>query len=466
MIASSLKQAIALDQYPEPIAAGIRESVFAIVSHLDTIVKDPEDLESRAQLNRLFWPLASRIAESRVALASGTRLNFSRSEMMLINFGYIDGRIFSGTEADLDEIIDDIAWPPEMPDVEFIYLTEWAEKRYMKLIKVPQMHLLGHELASARQTLRKCTEEFESLCRARAITAGSGAEAKKYLSTVEQIDDILPLYTVIATKLRTASLRPDEYRGYRNMKNVLGKLEDDRDRFIRGRDGSVKLRHIDRKTTFALLKIPKYEMEIDRLDKEIRSLMQRRKEITTDVKQQAVRDEVNLCRRLLRSASGISLEAFPHTYLSSPPAFTKARVAETVRQVLMYDHVLKHMISDGSCDPLRFVFLPGRGNAFYDVSSKAAFVPVLAYSADPVEPLVRAIGHFRLVQTAGLIQSYHELSHISKYRSRFVLRRTFTRDYWHWFDREARGFRKLSRNVRAWFAEHVFRPLNEEEVAQ
>jgi len=466
MTASSLQNTVGLEQYPAAHATGIRDSVFAIASLIETMVKDPEDVDSQAQLNRLFWPLISGILEAKVALVSGSRIHFTHDEMMLINFGYIDERIFSGDQEDLDEIIDEVAQPPELPEAQFIYLTEWAEKKYMKLLRVPRMHLLGGELKDARHALRRCMAEFKSRRAARAAMAGSNAAAKKYLNVAGQIDDILPTYTVIATKLKTSSLTPQENRGFRNMKHVLEKLEDERHRYVRGGAGSAELRRIDMETTNALLKVPKYEMEIDRLDKEIRNLIQRRKEITVEVKQQAVRGEVNMCRRLLRAASGISIDAYPQSYLGTPPALTKARVAEVVRQVLLCDHVLKHMISTGLCDPLRFVFLPGRGNSFYDDSLKAAFVPVLAYSADPIEPLVRAIAHFRLVRTPKLVHAYHELSHISKYRSRFVLRRNFTRDYWHWIDREARGFRKLTRNMRAWFAEQVFRPLSEEELSQ
>ncbi|MHC4663494.1 MAG: hypothetical protein ACYS8W_17680 [Planctomycetota bacterium] len=63
-------------------------------------------------------------------------------------------------------------------------------------------------------------------------------------------------------------------------------------------------------------------------------------------------------------------------------------------------------------------------------------------------------------------EEYRKLSQISVYRSRLVVRKRFTRDYWHWIDREARGFKKLPPDSREWFAERIFKEQTAEEASE
>lgn len=417
-----------------------------------------KERDVKHQINSLYWQVVfDRVAQG-IQANPTAKLAFDDADRPLINFGWIDERLFPRAQ---------VVEEPTPADAPFrvLYITEWLaeeEGRFLELENRTKLDTrardIGGEVTSCEEQMRECLMmrdqvlagatrrqellrfygELEQhrvrvhqLERTRKLRSLTREEVGELGESVRQVSRIGPM---IQAALKTEeAVREDMERIHEQIFSLQRRRIDLDDKHKTSRTDLAKADDV-------------YQLRLS----ERRQYMQE--------KLVEIREDIKLCAKWARTEA--------HSCLFGPSKLNSKRdVVETVYAIEDFDPTLfeNRRVEKGGRPT--FVITPGVGHGSYDFRSNTIVLPIIS-PRDRLESVAYAIALYRrdldkVANDGKLWESFFSDQVWRGIKDREKPTRfpkqmeEFVTDYVLWVTREAKGMMVLDSEIRRWFEQNI-----------
>ncbi|MDG5813531.1 hypothetical protein QA601_00425 [Chitinispirillales bacterium ANBcel5] len=230
----------------------------------------------------------------------------------------------------------------------------------------------------------------------------------------------------------------------------------------------------DQETVFTLKKqaksieeifitIADLEYAIEKMSAELIDLEKKSDQMSPLEMENRVKREIEYLRDMAKlSAKRLHLDTVA-LLKSGDKYLTGKMLGEYVNRILEFDPHIFHNDRVNIFGKPSILVVPGCGNSLYDWKNNRIIIPLTAPSGNFMASVACAIIEYRLDvdEDKKLLTSYNQIPELKGIRSVFQLRNRLIKDYIGWMTSEYKGYRILSKDVKAWFEHEIAPPGND-----
>ncbi|GEM_PF-5249656 len=417
-----------------------------------------KERDLKHQTNSLYWQVVFDRVAQRIQERPTEKLAFDAADRTLINFGWVDERLFPR-----EQLVEE----PSPPDAPFrvLYVTEWfaeEEGRFLELANRTKLdtkaRTIGGEVSSCEDQTRECLMSRD-----------------KILATASRRQDLLQFYG----ELEQHRVRVHQLERIRRMRSLTREEVGELGESVR------QVSRIGPMIQAVLKTEDTIREDLERIHEQIFSLHRRRidlddrhKTSRTDLakaddlyqlrlserrqhmqeKLVEIREDIKLCAKWARTEA--------HSCLFGPSKLNSKRdVVETVYAIEDFDPTLfeNRRVEKGGRPT--FVITPGVGHGSYDFRTNTIVLPLIS-PRDRLESVAYAIALYRrdldkVANDGKLWESFFSDQVWRGIKDREKPTRfpkqmeEFVTDYVLWVTREAKGMMVLDSEIRRWFEQNI-----------
>lgn len=437
-----------------------------IQEFIETFKKDPGDREAVEKLNALYWDLVINTVLKKLPKVKDQKIPFEENEVNLVNFGLIDPKFLPDDSSVLQEIEEDKTFDQESSEIQFTYLTDHLQSLYKEAFGYNKLRELEEVYRGAEDRLKAARDRLAYLTKERLQLIQGFPGGETAVGFVQKMDKMVMVMSVLERKMKLGrQLTPEDRAKIGALKNektnvnnqiiqfltaLKGKVSDDKVQEFRNMGGEIESQAQEELRLTE--EVAGRKADIDNHNKETNAITMKTKEST--YKNEIIR----LKKYVLLTARKSKID--PVAVLTNVKEIaTKKRVKEIMDSFLaknvdpaIFDPAQQRIKKDGIP---KAMLLPGSGVSVYDWESHMFLVPLIA-AKKLEESVANAFVefHWDMDEDKSLRESYGELK-IYKKLSITKLKLQLAKDYVVWATQEAKGWKKLDKEVRPWFSTKI-----------
>jgi CRP-like cAMP-binding protein len=434
----------------------------AINEIIEAFRKKPDDRDNLAKLNALFWDLIIATVQKKLPRAKDNIIPFEDKDLELVNFGLLDHAFLPDNSNVIQQITDDKNFDSEELPIKFIYLSDMLQDIFKEAFGQNKLEVLEQEKKKVEGQLKACQDRVQALLKGRAAMVAAfpgGANAAQF---VQKYDTLVRGMAVLERKMKAGRSLSNEERGrIVQAKNVKTQLNTQIAGFLTALKGKVpddkiaQFRDLGTELEKRVLEDLLLQDLVVKKDDDVKQHVAMMKAITIKQKETTYKNEmIRIKKYVLMTAKKCQIDPTA-VLVGVRDIATKTRVKVAI-ELFIQDSVDPEIF-----DPKQprikqlgvpqLMLVPGSGDAVYDWEKHMFMVPLISPKSLE-ESVANAFVefHWDMDDDKSLRESYGALKVNSKL-SITALKKQLAKDYVIWATQESKGWKKLDKEVRAWF---------------
>ncbi len=428
--------------------------------------KDPSDRDNLEKLNALFWDIVIGTVQKKLPKVKDNHIPLEEKELKLINFGLLDEQYIPKEGNVLNRIEEDKNFePPEEQDemgLEYIYLSDSLQEMYKEAFGFNKHIAMIEELKTYEQKLKATQDRIQAIVAGRNEMVRSFPGGQAAGQFVQKLDGLVKATAVLDRKMKSgASISNDERAKIVQARNAKQALKNQLSKFlttIKGRISDDQIKQfldLGEELEGKVIEELNDRAMLAKKQKGVKDHELEMKGVSIKQKETAYKNEIiRIKKYALLMAKKVKVD--PMAVLVNVREIANKTAVSKVLELFLspkvdpqiFDESLPRIKKDGIP---KIMMLPGSGVAVYDWEKHVIMVP-LQYPKSLEESLANAFVefHWDMDEDKSLRESYGDLK-IYKKLPYTKLKQQLGKDYVVWATQESKGWKKLDKEVRAWF---------------
>lgn len=428
--------------------------------------KDPNDRENLEKLNGMFWDLVAATVTKKLPKVKDNVIPFEEDDLNLINFGLFDKDFVPAEGNVLNRIEEDKNFePPEEQEemgLEYIYLSDSLQDMYKEAFGYNKHMDMVEELKDYEKKVKETQDRIQAITSGRNEMVRSFPGGQAAGQFVAKLDGLVKATAVLDRKMKAgASISNEERAKIVQTRNAKQQLKNQINKFLTTIKGRVSDDQIKQFTDLGeelenkVIQELNDKAELAKKQQGVKDHELEMKGISIKQKETAYKNEViRIKKYALLMAKKVKVDPMA-VLVNVREIANKTSVSKILELFLsekvdpeIFDESLPRIKKDGIP---RIMLIPGSGVAVYDWEKHVFMIP-MQYPKSLEESLANAFVefHWDMDEDKSLRESYGDLK-IYKKLSYTKLKQQLGKDYVIWATQESKGWKKLDKEVRAWF---------------
>ncbi len=446
-----------------------------IVKAIDNICKDPNDSRAKYAVNSYYWKRITDIVKEKAGGGKNQELDLS-SYRMLIDFGLLDKKLLEDKESVLEDAAAVIDEKEDTGESGFYYLSTWLSSQYKILLNFNKKEDLEKKIRNQEHKIKKTSEQLRNLQNARvglfknavkthllSIKQFSNARLDSFtkkLDTLKIREDFLMKSLIRKRKISSGVFMSlEEKRAHIKKEEELNDLTKQQTGIIADARNEIvekNILKIGEKIEGFISDIVEGNERVEKIKKDLNTLSEETAKLTPAEVEKNLTEEIEYLRDLSKlSANRLRIE--PVSVLFGKNKIIKKSDVDTyINRIVEFDPKLFMNSRVSIFGKPGVVIIPGKGNGLYDWKNNVLIIPTMPSTSLEIS-VINAVVEYKIDvdDEKRMMFSYNQIKEYSGIKSGWTLREKFTKDYITWMTYEYKGYKVLSKDVRAWFEREV-----------
>ncbi|MEW6202855.1 MAG: cyclic nucleotide-binding domain-containing protein [bacterium] len=445
-----------------------------IQEYIEKFKKDPSDRDVLTKLNAFYWDIVINAVLKKLPKVKDDTLTFEDSELKLVNFGLLDEKFLPDNSNVLAQIEEDKNFKPDDLPTQFIYLSDNLKALYREAFGYNKLDKLEAAKKDTEARQKATRDRFAFLIAKRAETIQNFPGGAAALNFVQKMDGMVRLMADLERKMKLGKQLSQEDRGrIVTLKTEKTALWNSISQFLTALKGKVSEDKIqefrDMGDELSVLALDELNLvdELQRREQDVKLHVDAMRAITPKTKESVYKNEiVRLKKYILLTARKSKIES-TSVLVNVRDIATSKRVAEVLKLFLservdpyIFDPSLPRIKKDGIP---KVMLIPGSGVSVYDWEKHMFLVPLISPKSIE-ESVANAFVefHWDMDEDKSMRESFEQIK-IYKKLSVTAMKGQLAKDYVTWATKEAKDWKVLDKEVRAWFQTRIAKVKTKKE---
>jgi CRP-like cAMP-binding protein len=444
-----------------------------IMEFFEKFKKEPDNRDHLTQLNNLYWDLIIGTIQKKLPKVKETTIEFEDKERKLINFGLLEEQFLPDNSNVLEQIKQDDGFTPsQAQNLTYKYIEHICQDVYYEAFGYTKLDKLNEERNKLAGELQAILDRIKVLSTGRLDLMNSFPNGSQAAAFVMKLDGLIKAQAILDRMMKAGrQLSTEQRQKIVQMKNARTALTNQLAKFFTAIKGRVSEDQVatfreygeeyEKKCMEELLAKERLALH----DEKVENHKKEMKAITLKAKETTYKNEIVRLKKYVILASKKSKVEPTAVLVNIRDIATRTRVSEIIDLFLqenvdpfVFDPKLQRIKKMGRPSIL---LVPGSGLSVYDWEKHMFLVP-LCSPASLEESVANAFVefHWDMDEDKSMRESYGDMK-IYKKLSITKLKQQLTKDYIVWATQEAKGWKKLDKEVRGWFQTKIARQKKE-----
>ena len=444
-----------------------------IMEFFEKFKKEPDNRDHLTNLNNLYWDLIIGTIQKKLPKVKETTIEFDDKERKLINFGLLDEQFLPDNSNVLQQIAEDDGFkPPEAQGLVYKYIEDICQDVYYEAFGYTKLDQLNDERNKLAAELQAIQDRIKTLSTGRLDLMNQFPGGSQATAFVQKLDGLIKNQAVLDRMMKAGrQLSTEQRQMIVQMKNARTAITNQLSKFftaIKGRvseDQVATFRSYGEEFEVKCMEELLAKEKLSLHDAKVENHKKEMKAITLKTKETVFKNEIVRLKKYVILASKKSKVEPTAVLVGIRDIATRKRVSEIIDMFLadnvdpfVFDPKLQRIKKLGRPSIL---LVPGSGLSVYDWEKHMFLVP-LCSPTNLEESLANAFVefHWDMDEDKSMRESYGDMK-IYKKLSITKLKQQLAKDYIIWATQEAKGWKKLDKEVRGWFQTKIARQKKE-----